>query len=307
MINVSHLTFDYPDKRALHDVSFTVKSGSITALVGPNGAGKTTLMRCISGLEDVLTGDITVEHLDTKSHPRDIHHVLSYLPDNFGIFEDLTVWQCLLYGAWSRDITGKEAERVSEHVLKMLELGQFKQTKASELSRGWRQRLGVGLAIIHEPEVLLLDEPAAGLDPEARADLADLLKMLQSRGTTIIVSSHILAELETYCTDMLILEHGRIAGHVGLRDLAKTATMDLHIRTLDVVETLQGVLAATPGISQVSRIDDHTIGCTLEGGDEDAAKLLKTLIENGQPIAGFTVATKSMQDIYLTTTGKRSA
>lgn len=302
MINVQNLTFDYPDKRALHDVSCTIRKGAITALVGPNGAGKTTLMRCISGLEEVLQGDITVGDHNIRQAPREIHRILSYLPDNFGIFEDLTVWQCLLYGAWSRDIAQGEAPRVAEKIIEMLHLGPFRDKKASELSRGWRQRLGIGLAIIHEPAVLMLDEPAAGLDPEARAELSALLKLLQVRGTTIVVSSHILAELEEYCTDMLIIQNGRLVEHADLNDLTKAQTLDLHVRALNWSDAYKDQLKLAAGVSQMQKEEMGIVSCQFTGTETDAAALLRRLVESGLQVSTFTAAQQSMQDLYLKST-----
>src|SRR5690348_6559901 len=212
MIEVSNLVFEYPAARALDRVSFSVAPQTIVALVGPNGAGKTTLLRCLAALEPPYSGMVRIDGLDTREHPREIHSRLGYLPDFYGLYDELSVRRCLTYAAWSHGIAAAAVEPAVAKAAERVGLSDRMETKAGELSRGLRQRLGIGQAIVHEPKVLLLDEPAAGLDPQARRDLSVLLLALRDAGMTLVVSSHILAELEDYCSEMIIIENGRIAG-----------------------------------------------------------------------------------------------
>jgi ABC-2 type transport system ATP-binding protein len=212
MISVTDVVYDYPASRALHGVGFEVQPGAVMALVGPNGAGKSTLMRCIAALDAPLSGRISVAGMDTQEDPRGVHAALGYLPDFFGLYEELSVRRSLHYAARSRGVAedavaaavGLAAERVG--------LTERLEQRAGTLSRGLKQRLAIGQTIVHKPKVLLLDEPAAGLDPEARRGLSDLIAALAKDGMTILVSSHILAELEDYSTVMLMLREGRVAG-----------------------------------------------------------------------------------------------
>ena len=215
MIKVSNLNYEYPGKRALKDVSFSIPDASVTALVGPNGAGKTTLLRCLAALDEPFSGEINVAGIDVTREPRRVHQVLGYLSDFFGLYDDLTVRQCLSFAAWLHRLPEDTVEGCVRKTASLLELTNWLESKVKTLSRGWRQRLGIAQAIIHNPKLLLLDEPSAGLDPEARVSLSKLFRDLQREGMTLVVSSHILAELEDYCTDMLVLRDGEIAEHRG--------------------------------------------------------------------------------------------
>ncbi len=219
MIDVNGLIFEYPGQRALDDVAFTIRANSVTALVGPNGAGKTTLMRCVCGLEKPLAGTITVDGIDVIEEPRKSHERLGYLSDFFGLYDALSVRQVLIHAAGANgsrpDLSAAAATTAAQ-----LGLDDRLDQPVGELSRGLRQRVAIGQAIIHEPEVLILDEPASGLDPEARHDLAELFHPLQKGGMTLLVSSHILAELGAYATDMLVIRGGRIIEQRTLNDNA---------------------------------------------------------------------------------------
>ena len=213
MIEVKSLTFEYPGKRALDNISFRIEPKTITALVGPNGAGKTTLLRCIAALEEPLAGSIHVNELDVLAEPREAHRLMGYLPDLFGLYEELTVEKSLTYFAMVQGITGvAQIERIQK-ISKQLDIEGILNQEINSLSRGQRQRVAIAQSIIHYPKLLLLDEPASGLDPEARMHLSKLLLQLREQGITIIVSSHILSELEDYCTHMLVLRDGKLIQH----------------------------------------------------------------------------------------------
>lgn len=220
MIIAKHLFFDYSGKRALNDVSFTLETNTITALVGPNGAGKTTLLRCLSALQETSSGEIIIEQdnirYKVEDEPRKIHQLCSYLSDFFGLYEALTVKQCLTYIAWSKGCPEQMVETKVNLAAQRLNLSDYLNTKAFKLSRGLRQRLAIAQSIVQEPKLLFLDEPASGLDPEARYHLSELLLNLQKQGLTILVSSHILTELEHYCTHMLVIHQGKILDHRSL-------------------------------------------------------------------------------------------
>ena len=212
MIEVRDLVFEYPGHRALDGVSLIIARGAITALVGPNGAGKTTLLRCMAALETPYSGAVTIGGLDTREAPRAIHAQLGYLPDFFGLYDALSVRRCLFYAARAHGIGAGAAAGAAQAAAARVGLTDRMEQAAGALSRGLRQRLAIAQAIVHGPAVLLLDEPAAGLDPQARRDLSQLLLSLRDGGMTLVVSSHILAELEDYSDRMVIVDHGRIAG-----------------------------------------------------------------------------------------------
>jgi ABC-2 type transport system ATP-binding protein len=210
MIKVEDIIFEYEQTRVLHQINFDFKEGEIVALVGPNGSGKTTLMRTICGFLIPLSGKVWVNGVDVVENPRDAHSQLGYLSDFFGLYDDLTVFQSLQFTAYSRIQHQTNISDRIDQVIEQLSITNFAYKKVGALSRGMRQRVGIAQAIIHQPKVLLLDEPASGLDPEARYDLSKLLLKLRDEGMTMMVSSHILAELEDYSSSMLVLKSGKI-------------------------------------------------------------------------------------------------
>ncbi len=208
MLEVRSLRFDYPNHPALVDVTFTLAAGSVTALVGPNGAGKSTLMRCIAGLSEPLAGAVYLNGVAITDNPRLAHRDIGYLEDEFGLYDELTASQCLHHAAAARGVPDTNLDARTEAVAAQLDIAHCLPKRVRELSRGQRQRVAIGQAIISTPKLLVLDEPASGLDPEARASLAGLFRRLQADGITLLVSSHILTELEAYSTHMLVLRAG---------------------------------------------------------------------------------------------------
>lgn len=229
MISVKNLTFDYPGKRALQHISFHIEPGTITAVLGPNGAGKSTLFRCLAALETPSAGRILINALDIMEYPREAHAQMGYLPDFYGLYDDLTVSQCLHYHAMVQNIKTDPATAVLRTAQRMQIEDQLHQ-QAGTLSRGQRQRLAIAQAIIHHPKVLLLDEPASGLDPEARYHLSQILVLLSQEDITLLVSSHILSELEDYCSHMMIIREGLLVKHCAIEDLSKSM-IDTYLET----------------------------------------------------------------------------
>jgi len=299
MITLKNIIFEYPGKRALKDVSFTIKPGSITALVGPNGSGKTTLMRCMAALDVPFSGSIEVNGIDALEHPRDIHQHIGYLSDFFGVYKDLTVRQCLTYIASIHGIPETDIPQKIALAAKRLAITDYMDSDAGSLSRGLRQRLGIAQALIHEPHILLLDEPASGLDPESRINLSKLFLSLKAEGVTLVVSSHILAELEDYCTDMLLLRDGQIIEHcVAAKTSQAEQTGVIDIILGEQAEPYIPIISAIAGISQVSA-ENKTLKCTFSLEEKALHDLLAQLIAQGLPIWSFTPYQKRLQDIYM--------
>lgn len=297
MIEVKNLIFEYPTKRALHDVSCEIKTGSITALVGPNGAGKTTLIRCVVGLHGPFSGQVLFDGVDVHEHPRDCHRRMAYLSDFFGVYDQLTVRQCLTYTARAYRVSGDKVGTVVEAAAERLNLTDRLREKSGALSRGLRQRLAIAQAIVHEPEFLVLDEPASGLDPEARQSLSMLLIGLRDAGMTLLVSSHILAELEGYCTDMLIMREGRIIDSrqlAGELSDARRLRIDLAAPNSDLLALLEN----TAGVAQAS-VDDDVATLMFSGDVAAQHALLRHLVEAGIPVAGLRENRVALQDAYI--------
>jgi ABC-2 type transport system ATP-binding protein len=298
LIDIHDLVFDYPGKRALFGINCTIRPGSITALVGPNGAGKTTLIRCVAGLTVPFGGSVAFDGVDVHAFPRECHRRMGYLSDFFGVYDDLTVRQCLTHAARAYDVDrAKVAESVTAAAQK-LGLRDRLTEKTGELSRGLRQRLAIAQAIIHTPDFLMLDEPASGLDPQARDTLSRLLTNLRADGMTILVSSHILAELEDYCTDMLILRDGRVVDHRLLSESAEDTGIRLTIDLAEPFPALVALLQSLDGVSQVTETDDGA-ALIFTGDGKARHLLLRTLIDKGVPVSGLREDQVSLQQAYF--------
>jgi ABC-2 type transport system ATP-binding protein len=300
LIRVEHLIFDYPGRRALDDVSFTIAPGTITALVGPNGAGKSTLMRVCSGLERPFAGRVHLQDLDVHERPREAHRRMGYLPDFFGLYDEMTVRQCLEYRAAANGVAVERRKAAVERAATRMEITDRLNQRAGELSRGLRQRLAIAQATIHDPVFVMLDEPASGLDPEARIGLASALKTLCAEGMTIIVSSHILAELDDYSTDILMIRDGRIVEHapIGAIEGEEGAAIVVALELAAPDDRLPEILAAVPGVT-VRRADARSAQIETTGGPATRQALLKGLVEAGLPVIEFGVEKLRLQDAYL--------
>ena len=302
MIQVEGLVFDYPGHRALHGISLHITPGTVTALVGPNGAGKSTLLRCIAGLDAPLAGSISVAGIDVLEHPRRVHQKLGYLSDFFGLYQQLTVQQCLTYAAASQGLPEAQARQRAHTVAQQLGLQDKLTTLASNLSRGQRQRVAIGQAIVHAPKVLLLDEPASGLDPEARALLTDVFKSLQAEGMSLVVSSHILAELDQYSTHMLALNQGRVLEHRALGHSAP-ATHDTVERSLrlEFVADAASVARWPQAQANVRVIEVHgnAVEIGFFGNATAQAALVRACVTAGHSLVTISPLAENLQQSYL--------
>ena len=296
MINVQHLDFYYGNTQALYDVSVELPQGSITGLIGPNGAGKSTLMRCMAGLEIPTSGDILLDGLPILDNPRDSFSKLGYLPDFFGLPDGLSVIQCLTYAAKSRGIPDARLPDLLLETVRLLNLEHKLYAKVSDLSRGQKQRVGIGQVIIHRPKFLLLDEPASGLDPEARHELSLLLLKLKDEGMSILVSSHILSELDEYCSHMLVIKGGRVQAFQSVNDdVNEDQTVSLQFVGLD--ESIFERVRNTEGVKQ-AEWNNHAVTVILDAGEEARAALLRKLFEQNLPLSEAAVIKASLLNSY---------
>lgn len=311
LIDVVGLTFDYPGFRALNGVTVSLNAGTVTALVGPNGAGKTTFLRCLAALETPLSGTVRVAGLDVYESPREAHRLMGYLSDNFGLYSDLTVGQGLEYAARSQGLARSAVAQAVRTTAQRMGLATKLNNAASTLSRGQRQRLAIGQAIIHAPQVLLLDEPASGLDPEARSSLAQVFKTLQAQGMTLLVSSHILAELDEYSTHMLALDGGRVLEHRALSSTtfgpgvsggaAGFAERLLRLEFLQPAEVIAPWLQVQPGVRLecVGVASPMVIDIGFAGNESAQAGLVASCVAAGYGLIGIAPVTENLQQSYL--------
>ena len=296
MINVQHLDFYYGNTQALYDVSVELPQGSITGLIGPNGAGKSTLMRCMAGLEIPTSGDVLLDGLPILDNPRDSFSKLGYLPDFFGLPDGLSVIQCLTYAAKSRGIPDARLPDLLLETVRLLNLEHKLYAKVSDLSRGQKQRVGIVQVIIHRSKFLLLDEPASGLDPEARHELSLLLLKLKDEGMSILVSSHILSELDEYCSHMLVIKGGRVQAFQSVNDdVNEDQTVSLQFVGLD--ESIFERVRNTEGVKQ-AEWNNHAVTVILDAGEEARAALLRKLFEQNLPLSEAAVIKASLLNSY---------
>lgn len=296
MINVQHLDFYYGNTQALYDVSVELPQGSITGLIGPNGAGKSTLMRCMAGLEIPTSSNVLLDGLPILDNPRDSFSKLGYLPDFFGLPDGLSVIQCLTYAAKSRGIPDARLPDLLLETVRLLNLEHKLYAKVSDLSRGQKQRVGIGQVIIHRPKFLLLDEPASGLDPEARHELSLLLLKLKDEGMSILVSSHILSELDEYCSHMLVIKGGRVQAFQSVNDdVNEDQTVSLQFVGLD--ESIFERVRNTEGVKQ-AEWNNHAVTVILDAGEEARAALLRKLFEQNLPLSEASVIKASLLNSY---------
>ncbi|GAA6142987.1 ABC transporter ATP-binding protein [Hydrogenophaga sp. 5NK40-0174] len=311
LIDIRNLVYDYPGFRALKGLNARIERGSVTALVGPNGAGKTTLLRCIAALETPVSGAIHIGELDVHENPRNAHKLMGYLSDAFGVYQDLSVKQALTYAARSRGISSEAARTAVLETTEKVQLTEKLEAKAGTLSRGQRQRLAIGQAIVHTPQILLLDEPANGLDPEARSSLAKVFTGLSREGMTLLVSSHILAELDEYSTHMLALDQGKVLEHRPLNTIA-TAGQSGPVWHRLTFPSRQSVGPALAWLSSQDAVNDVAVeGASMifhhHGDAQDLAALVAGLVGAGLPFIELKRHSENLQESYLRSLDRQRA
>jgi ABC-2 type transport system ATP-binding protein len=303
IVRVANLTYEYPGVRALDDVSFTLAAGSVTALVGPNGAGKSTLLRCMAALDQPLEGQIEIAGIDVLENPRECHRRIGYLSDFFGLYDALTVRQSLTYAALSQGMNHESARAATTATVKRLQLVDKVDARCSELSRGQRQRVAIAQALIHTPSLLILDEPASGLDPEARHSLAGVFKRLRADGMTLIVSSHILAELDEYSTHMLVIRDGRIIENRALQQLAAASDRaSMRVVFVDAPPNLaEAITKAITGNAEIVLIhcEGNVAILTLPADNTSKSILLRNLVQAGLGVASMSEDKENLHESYL--------
>lgn len=309
LIQVKNLNFEYPGVKALDNVSFDINKGSITALVGPNGAGKSTLLRCIAALDYPLSGTISLDGRDVFEDPRASHAKIGYLSDNFGLYETLTVRQCLYFSAASQGVAEQDIEEVVESTALQLKMTDKLDAMAGNLSRGQKQRVAIGQSIIHSPDLLLLDEPASGLDPEARHSLSQVFITLKDGGMTLMVSSHILAELEDYSTDMLVLKGGVVVQHQAENENAQQATDTMISFELADSQASTSTAKLLENVIEVSQVivKGDLVSLQLNEALMPRNKLLSHLVKSNIALNKFVVVDQDMQASYLNAVKEKGA
>ncbi|MGI8589319.1 MAG: ABC transporter ATP-binding protein [Chloroflexia bacterium] len=325
MVSIRNLTKRYGSFTALDDLSLDIEQGSVFGFIGPNGAGKTTTMRILSTLLAPTVGEAWIGGARISKRPDDVRKQIGYMPDFFGVYNDMRVWEYLDFfaGAYGVPTAGRTA--MITDLLTLVDLTGKRENYVDELSRGMKQRLGLARTLVHDPALLILDEPASGLDPRARIELRELLKELRQLGKTILISSHILTELAEVCTHVGIVERGKllVSGSIDeiMRRMQPSRVIQVRVlarglRGMELLQTLPGVQDVTwvpNGVQQQpptaaeapqEPIPDGagTIRVRLMGDEQLMGALLTTMVRNEIPVYSFHEEVSDLEDIFLRTT-----
>ncbi|MFT5465034.1 MAG: ABC-2 type transport system ATP-binding protein [Verrucomicrobiales bacterium] len=305
-IRVSNLYRAFGDINAVNDVSFEIQQGQVVGFVGANGAGKTTTMRILATLDYPTSGTAEILGVDVVDYPGEIRKILGWMPDHFGTYDYMTVIEYLDFFARALGYKGDERiERVQE-VMEFTELDKLADRLINTLSKGMGQRLCLGRALIHDPEVLILDEPAAGLDPKARVELKHLIRILAEEGKTIFISSHILSELGEMCDELLFINRGKVFYQGTAEDLKKMTNEGTLIKVeLDgKPEMLEQWSAMSP---HVKFIDSNRLGGRIEVDSSEPdviAGVLRKMINDSLPVVEFRKEERALEDVFIEIVGK---
>ena len=288
---------------AVDGISFALASGEIYGFVGPNGAGKTTTMRILATLDEPTSGEVLLDGTSLVEEPERARGVIGYMPDHEPMPSDLSVDEYLDFFARLYGIRQPQRREVIAQVEAFTNLGGLRGKAVHALSKGMAQRVSLARALLHDPQLLILDEPAAGLDPRARVELRELLRALAAAGKAVLISSHILTELAEVCHGAVILERGRIVHAGSIRDLQATATPrhTVRVRSLAGEEALRLALLATPGVEAV-HVVAHEVEAELTGGDEAAAELLAHLVRQGVAVVEFRRLRHGLEEVFMAVT-----
>jgi ABC-2 type transport system ATP-binding protein len=303
VITAENLTKVYGKRTALDHVSFEVPEGEIFGFVGPNGAGKTTTLRILAALLEPTEGHASIGGADVAKQPDLAHSRLGYMPDFFGVYDQLTASEYLdFYAACYRQPKARRTKVVAQ-LLELIGLTDRKDQMVDTLSRGLKQRLCLARALVHDPEVLLLDEPASGLDPRARVDMREILKELRRMGKTIIISSHILPELTELCTMIGIIDHGRMRATGSVQEVIQELSAGRRLR-IAIVGDKEAAMEVLKSISAVRDVDsaEGAIEATYEGDDSTAAEILQALTAGGIKVSGFSQVDGGLEEAFMRAT-----
>ena len=311
-VEVMGLAKRYDRTLAVAGVDLSVEEGEIFGLVGPNGAGKTTMLKMLATLLVPTAGDAEIAGYSVRREPDGVRRVIGYMPDSFGVYDDMKVWEYLDFFARCHGLSAPTRRRMIGDLIELVDLGDKRGAYVQALSRGMQQRLCLAHALVHDPPVLLLDEPASGLDPRARVELRELLRELRQLGKTILISSHILPELEELCTGVAIVDRGRVLASGRVDDIEKRLRAGAVIRARvvgdrDARDAAAAFLAGLSPVASVETLPDGTLELALRGDDEAGADVLAAAVGAGHRIATFARAASDLEELFLQITSAPGA
>lgn len=316
MLEIQNLTKKYGKFLAVNELNLHIDQGEIFGFVGPNGAGKTTTMRIVCGLLKATSGTVLVDGINAITNPEDIKRKVGYVPDFFGVYDNLKVMEYMEFYGSMYGMEKADVDEISEGLLELVNLSDKKEAFVDTLSRGMKQRLCVARALIHNPDLLVLDEPNSGLDPRARFEMKEVLKNLGAMGKTIIISSHILPELAEMCSSIGIMERGQLVTSGKVEEImAKShGSQPIRIRAItpDYEEKEEGrvfisrVLKEQPYVEKVTFTEDEVL-VSFSGDDMATAMLLKNLLEHNILVSNFYREKENLESLFLEITGGKQA
>ncbi|MDD7792885.1 ABC transporter ATP-binding protein [Clostridium sp. 'White wine YQ'] len=300
MLVIKNLEKSYGRFKALNGLNLEIKKGEIFGFVGPNGAGKTTSMKIISGLLSPDSGEVYIEGIDAIKDNKVLKEKIGYMPDFFGVYDNLTALEYLEFYASIYGILGEEGRKLSLELLELVNLADKRDSNVNGLSRGMKQRLCLARCLVHNPELLILDEPASGMDPRARFEMKNILKNLKDMGKTILISSHILPELAEICTNLGIIEKGKliVQGTVEEIMIKMNHSRPIKLKVLSKVEEAISILAELPNIDKPIQ-NENEILFGFKGKEKEVHEILKQLIDRDIDVISFTQENGSLEDVFM--------
>ncbi len=303
MIELIDFGKDYGDFRAVDCLNLKIGAGEMFGFIGPNGAGKSTTIRFLATLLKPSRGDGIVNGHRVSQDPMGVRQSVGYMPDSFGVYDGMRVWEFLDFFAVAYRIKKVQRKKVITDVLELLDLAHKRDDFVNGLSRGMKQRLCLAKTLVHDPPVLILDEPASGLDPRARVEVKALLKELRRMGKTILISSHILTELADCCTSIGIIERGKLLMHGPIEEVYRRIRGNriVEIRFLDQMDAGLSVLRSTPYLRDL-QVDQHHVTVELDTDDAGVAELLQQLMQQKVGVQSYAEKEPTLEDVFMLVT-----
>lgn len=304
MIRVEHLNRDFGNGRGVHDLSMEIPRGKIFGYIGPNGAGKSTTIKILCGLYKPQSGHAYINDIEvTPATSKTIKQIVGYMPDNFGVYDQMSVWEYLDFFCAAYHIPVKDRHKRVNEVLEITNSAHMIDYQVNSLSKGMTQRIGLAKTLLHNPEVLILDEPAAGLDPYARIEMRQTIMRLRDLGKTIMLSSHILPELAGVCDLVGILEKGRLLAFGTVEEVTQKVqeSMKLNVSVASNLDAAIALCQQFPGIDKVDCVENE-LHLTFNGARSTIPELLTQLITNGVRISEFREDHANLEEVFLTVT-----
>lgn len=303
MIELIDFGKDYGEFTAVERLNLKIDAGEMFGFIGPNGAGKSTSIRFLATLLKATRGEGIVNGHSVTRDPMAVRQSVGYMPDNFGVYDGMRVWEFLDFFAVAYRIGRSQRKRVISDVLELLDLGHKRDDFVNGLSRGMKQRLCLAKTLVHDPPVLILDEPASGLDPRARVEVKALLKELRRMGKTILISSHILTELADCCTSIGIIERGQLLMHGPISDVYRRIRGNrmVQVKFTSNMDLGLSILRSSPHTRDI-QVEDHSAVVELETDDNGVAELLSKLVHQGVGLRSFGEKDPTLEDVFMLVT-----